>query len=53
MSIKGAIDLDKGFQEETNKKSKVTVIPVNEIIHSDLIKLYHENEHGMKVEFEI
>lgn len=53
MSIKGAIDLDKGFQEETNKKSKVTVIPVNEIIHSDLIKLYHENEHDMKVEFEI
>lgn len=53
MSIKGAIDLDKGFQEENNKKSKVSIIPVNEIIHNDLIKLYHENEHDMKVEFEI
>jgi hypothetical protein len=53
MSIKGAIDLDKGFQEEANKKSKVSVIPVNETIHTDLIKLYHENEHGMTIEFDI
>lgn len=52
LSIKGAVELDKGFQLETNKGSRVEVNPVNETIHDELIKIYHEMQHEMKIEFE-